>query len=468
MKNLSIRTKVTLWFSVSLIIVVALTFVSILFVSNQVIQKTIKDTLIETVEANIDEVEYYPEILQDELDNDADYYLEYGDGFLEIDDDFLHSVNSVSSAVYDSKKEIIFGENPIAPETADLEFQNKEIQEIKVDGVKYYVFDRKIRNIDVEGIWLRGVVSEEQGSLQIHSISSISLIALIIILIIAILGGNLVAGKMLRPMEQITAAASKISKGNDLKERLYIGPGKDEIHRLADSFNEMIGRLDKSFENEKQFTSDVSHELRTPIAVIMTQSEFALENPCSEEEYRNALQVIRRQTGKMSDMVNDMLTFVRLGNENVVYEKKKLNLSALTDTVCEEMSIIGEKDILLSYEIAGDVFVNGNEELLTRLVGNLISNGYKYGKPSGNIRVRLETEDNRAVLTVEDDGIGIAPENQERIFNRFYQVDGSRNSRGTGLGLSMVREIATYHGGTVEVESQIEKGSKFILKIPLF
>ncbi len=468
MKNRTIRTKITLWFSISLIAVVTLSFISFMTVSRQVIEKTTLNVLQKAVEENMDEVEFHPEIIYDEQDYDADYYMKYRDGWLEIDDDFLSSINGVSCAVYDmseGKKEIIYGEDPTAAETKNLAFENKEIHKIEADGTRYYVFDRKVKNQGVENIWIRGVISDEQDAGDITSIAKATMAIMFIILLVAILGGNIVADRMLKPISRITEAASRISRGNDLKQRLDIGDGKDEVHKLADSFNQMVERLDEAFENEQQFTSDVSHELRTPISVIMAQSEFALEHGAAEEDYISALEAVRRQAGKMSKLVNDMLTFTRLGRENSVYSKGKLNLSELAESISEDMALIGEKGISLQSDIAQDVYVSGNRELLSRLIINLIGNAYKYGKENGHIYVLLSEENDAAVLSVEDDGIGISQDDLTKIFNRLYQADSSRSDSGSGLGLFMVREIARYHDGEISVTSRLNEGSRFIFKI---
>lgn len=471
MKGRSIRTRVTLWFSVSLIIVVLLSFISFMIVSRTVVEKTTLNILRDAVENNLDEVEFHDEIINDEMDQDSDYYMKYSDGWLEIDDDFLSSVNGVYCTVYDVSPgcpELIYGENPIADITKACEFSNRDLQKIVTDGVEYHIYDRKVRSEGLKNVWIRGVISDEQNAGDVHTIAEITIIILIAILIIAILGGNIIAGRMLNPISSITKAASKISRGNDLKERIDIGEGKDEVHELADSFNKMMERLEVAFADEQQFTSDVSHELRTPISVIMAQSEFALENSNKEDDYIDALETVKRQAGKMSKLVNDMLTFARLGRNSGVYEKIKMNLSEVVESISEDMALIEEKGIKLECEAEPDVFVNGNRELLSRLIVNLIGNAYKYGKDEGHIWVKVKVAEGKAYLTVEDDGIGIAEDEIPKISKRMYQVDSSRNDKGSGLGLYMVKEIAEFHGGRIMVESRLNHGSKFIFEISTF
>ena len=467
MKNLSIRLKITLWFAVALFVIVAITYVVILTVSNQVIQKTIRDTLLHTVEDNVDEVEFYTDISQVDIANSVDHFIMYNSGYLEVDDDFLDEVNDVYTALYLSDGTLMYGENPLAVALADLEFSDSEIRERTVNGELYYILDRHLTQKGLEDLWLRGVVSEHQGEVQMHEISTLSLIILPIILIAAVLGGYFIAKRMLRPIKQITNAAENISRGGDLKKRIELDSGKDELHRLADSFNNMIARLDESFEAERQFTSDVSHELRTPMSVIMAQCEYTLDEERTSQEYERALRLIRRQGRKMTKLINDMLDFVRLERRGTNYQIEKLNLSALVNSVCEDMSLIRERGISLEHEVEDEIWVDGNPALLSRLLSNLISNAYRYGKDDGHIKVRLKKSQDEVTLSVSDDGIGISREDKEKIFRRFYQADSSRTGSGTGLGLSMVKEIASFHGGSMSVESEPGKGSEFTFHLPV-
>lgn len=466
MRKLSIRFKITSWFSAALILVVALTYLVVLSVSNQVIQKTIRDNLISTVKNNVDEVEFYPSIEAASLTGDVDFFLPYREGFLEVDDDFLDEVNQIYTTLYSSDGTFLYGENPIAEETTRLKFTDSQIQTLTVKGTLYYVFDSKLTAEGLDGLWMRGVVSENQGAVQTASITRTSLILLPAFVFIAILGGYLIAGRVLRPMKKISEAAGSIREGGDLKKRIELGKGSDELHQLADNFNLMFDRLETAFQAEQQFTSDASHELRTPVTVILAQCELSLEQPCSSEEYQQALAVIQRQGQKMRKLIGDMLDFTRLETKSEQYAMTKLDLTQLVQAVCTDMALLGERGISLQFSLEPDTYCWGNHALLSRLLTNLISNAYRYGKENGHILVSLKKETAGIKLSVQDDGIGIAEEEQEKIFRRFYQARATYSGAGTGLGLSMVQEIARFHGGTVAVESALGKGSEFTLTLP--
>ncbi len=465
--RMSIRTKITLWYSVALIIVVSITYLVILAVSNGVIQKTIRDNLITAVEHNVDEIEYFATLDQSQLANDVDYFLPYKTGYIEVDDDFLDEVNQIYTTLYLDNGAFIYGENPIAEETSNLAFIDSQIRELTYHDTVYYIFDRKLIRKGLEGLWLRGVVSEKQGAVQMASISRTSLVLLPSFLVIAILGGLLIAGRMLRPIRSITESAASIRKGDDLKKRIDIGEGSDELHELADNFNQMFDRLENAFQAERQFTSDASHELRTPMAVILAQCELSLDQECEPDEYVEALTVIQRQGDKMNKLIGDLLDFTRLELKADRYAKEELDLSRLVRSVCADMALVMERGITLTCEVEDGITYLGNAELLTRLLTNLITNAHRYGKDGGKVAVALYRDasggENAVKLAVSDDGIGIAEEEHEKIFHRFYQSNSSRSEGGTGLGLAMVQEIAKFHGGEVELESELGVGSTFTI-----
>lgn len=466
MKRMSIRLKVTIWFAAALFLNAVLLFAVILSVSNSVIQKTIRDNLVETVMDNVDEIAFFKAGDMSRYANDWDHYIVYDSGFLEIDDDFLDAVNEVYTSLMYEDGSLLYGENPILQETEQLAFSDGRIQSRRVNGTLYYVYDKELTRDGLEGLWLRGIVSETQGEAQLSSIAGISLILLPALAILAVVGGYMVAGRALKPIQKISAAAAQIRQGGDLKKRIELGEGKDELHELADNFNQMFERLDDSFETERRFTSDASHELRTPMSVIMAQCEYTLEKPRSAEEYQEALEVIHRQGSRMSGMIRDMLDFTRLEGKAENFAREIVDISELAGSVCEDMALIQEKGIRLNANIKEGVFVEGNRSLLSRLLVNLITNAYRYGRENGKIWVTLEEDEKEIRLLVADNGIGIADEDQEKIFSRFYQVDASRTGRGSGLGLSMVRQIAQFHGGQITVKSRLGEGSRFIFSIP--
>ena len=468
MKNRSIRFKITLWYAAALIIIAGLTFVVIRFSADMVLRNTIRDYLISVVEANSDEILYAER--KPTQEDPSHVYIRLSEGYLVIDEDFMNTVSDVNTAIYKEDGEMLYGENPLAKETENISFTGSQLWSLKQGNDRYNLYDRKL-NLDTvnnETLWLRGIVSEEMNVKELDKITRTFFIIMPFLIVLALMLGYFISGKMLSPIRKLEQAASRISGGNDLKQRIEIGNNKDELSKLAEDFNEMFERLDHSFEAEQQFTSDASHELRTPMSVILAQTEYTLEKDRSPEEYKEALQVIKRQGDRMNTLINDMLDYTRMDQSSERYPLTKENLSEITEETAEQMSLLPDKNITLDREVHPDIFVNGNKMLLTRLLQNLISNAYRYGKQNGHIHVRLKQEDGQAVLTVEDDGIGIAPEEQEKIFERFYRSDASRSIKGTGLGLSMVKKIVELHDARIVLESEPGIGSTFKFFLKLF
>ena len=169
----------------------------------------------------------------------------------------------------------------------------------------------------------------------------------------------------------------------------------------------------------------------------------------------------------MSRIISDMLTLTRMERGTDLFEAAPLDLSAMTDELCRDMSLIADKGIALTCQIEPDIMVEGDRVQLSRMLANLISNAYRYGRENGHIRVTLGQNQGQAVLAVADDGAGIAPEKQERIFDRFFRCAPDRSDGGTGLGLPIARQIARAHGGDLTVQSEVGAGSTFTVRLPV-
>lgn len=333
---------------------------------------------------------------------------------------------------------------------------------------KWQVFDMYV-GYGETGVWVRGIYSLSANDSALNYVTVASTVSFPLVLLLSAAGGYLITKRAFRPVERITQAANRISGSGDLSARLP-DEGSDEIARLAQAFNAMLDRLEAAFEREKQFTSDASHELRTPISVILSQADFALANPGDPQETLRALQAIQSQGKKMSALVAQLLELTRADNQTLRLEKEPIDLATLCETVAEELAERADKrGISIECLLQPEVMLEGDQTLLTRMMMNLVSNAISYGKEYGHIWIRLIQKDTGIRLSIEDDGIGIAPEHINRIFDRFYRVDSSRSGAqggSAGLGLAMVRWIVQAHDGTIQVESEPGKGSAFLVIFP--
>ncbi len=461
----SIRFRLTFFISLVLIGVVGITFFTMRFASGMVLKRTIRDYLISTVEENVGEIRYKSE--KDIIDGNT--YIDYEDGYLEIDLNFMDVVNDVHAALYREDGTLIYGENPLSVETEKIGFTDTYTFSLTANGIRYDIYDRRL-NMELPGgesLWIRGIVPETKSESQLSDITAISLILLSILIILAVTGGYFLIKKLLSPLRRIETEAEEISKGDDLDFRFSVEGQSREIASLSGAFNNMLDRLSESFEAEKEFTSDVSHELRTPTAVILAQTEYTLEKERDKDEYIEALTVVEEQGRKMKDLIGDMLDMSRMSRGTDKYELEQLDLSSLADDVCSDMDKIGIKNISLRRDIEKGIYVKGNRLLLERLLKNLINNAYSYGKEGGNVWVslNLDRESKRAVIKVADDGIGMTEEECGKIFERFYRSQSSREIKGTGLGLAMVKRITELHKGSITVKSAPGEGSQFTVEL---
>lgn len=465
MKQLTIQKKIILWFSAMLLIIVMLISAMTFAIAGSVLNESIKERLFDIVYQNMEEIEYWNDLSSTEAEP-GDHFLKYHDGWLEIDDDFCNVFEGISTALYDADGNLLYGNMPIKLSASGTP-NYTNIEKIKYKGENYYVFDKSLTVSGLEELWLRGVVSQNESTNILYNVVRLSFWLLPALAVLAILGGYIITRRSFLPVEQLAKSAEEIGTGKDLSKRLDIGPGNDEIHMLANAFNDTFARLERNFEAEKQFTSDASHELRTPVSVILAQSQYALEFCETPEEYREALEVIERQGNKMSDIISQLLFFTRLTQGTETIQKEQICLSSLVQGICEEQKVLSQKNISLSSDIQTDIYVDTDRILLERCLNNLLSNSYKYGKESGHVWVRLRCDADKIILSIKDDGIGISQENLTRIWERFYQADsargGDRSDRGLGLGLSMVKQICEILDINVEVISTLGEGSEFIL-----
>ena len=466
MKEISIKTKIMLWFTCALVLLVLGTGMINFSVSRQVLDQSVRERLVNIVSSNAEEIEYHDSYHADS--NTRDLLFSYKNGAIAIDDNFCDYYEGICTSLVDSQNNLLYGESPIRL-SSDAIFSFSTVGTVIHNGDKYYVYEKKLEDPGLEDLWLRGIVSEKESTSILYKTFRASVWILPLLAAVTLLGGFIITRRSFLPVEKINDAANEIAEGSDLTKRIDIGPGEDEIHNLAHTFNAMFDRLEKSFDAEKQFTSDASHELRTPLAVVKANCEYALEFAGNEQEYREALEVIARQADSMSSLLNQLLFFARYQQQDFSISKTDMNLSRLLENLCEDRRILTEGTRLINTDIEPDIHMMGDESLMTGLINNLIDNAIKYSDVNEPVEAALFRDGTAIKLSVRDHGIGIAPENMDKIWDRFYQVDPSRSSseKGSfGLGLAMVKEIARLHGGYMEVSCPSDGGSCFTLVLP--
>ena len=271
----------------------------------------------------------------------------------------------------------------------------------------------------------------------------------------------------MRPIKKIEETTTSITDGDNLSLRIPDTGSNDELSALSSNFNKMLDRLETSFEMEKRFASDASHELRTPVSVILAQTEFSLEKEREPADYIESLEVIKRQGRRMHQLIGNMLSYTRLEQRIDNYPFESLNFSRLVSDLCSDMMPLMVNDITIEYDVEPDILLNGNPELLARMLQNLLENAYKYGKKGSHTKVKLVKDKDKIKLSVEDDGIGIANDQLNLIFDRFFRAGNKSGITGSGLGLSIVKKIVDMHKGVIEVTSKEGSGTTFTISFDL-
>jgi len=304
----------------------------------------------------------------------------------------------------------------------------------------------------------------------LDSVQDALVVAVPLFLAIAAWGGYWLSGRALKPVDEITQAARKIG-AQDLAQRLRVERSGDELDRLAETLNGMLGRLEAAFQRITRFTADASHELRTPVSVMRTSAEIALRKTRTEEEYRETLGQILHESERLSQLIEQLLILARADAGSSVLPMERTDLTEPLRNACQQAGVLAEKKKLAFCEHVPSkpLWVQGDSPSLERLFLVLLDNAVKYTPDGGSIEVDLNAEDGFAVAAIRDTGIGVAAEDIPHVFERFYRADRarSRDLGGSGLGLAIGTWIAQVHGGEIRVESEPSKGSCFEVRLPL-
>ena len=279
--------------------------------------------------------------------------------------------------------------------------------------------------------------------------------------------GLFLAEFTLKPLKKIIKTVHQITAEN-LKLRVDLPDTKDEIKKLADTFNGMLEKLDKSFSSQQQFIHDISHELRTPLTILKGELEVTLKKVRSQKEYESILRSSLEELNKINRIIENLLMLARFENKEVSFEIKPLNLGQLIQNILDDIKILSEQKVIqINFSLEESIVLEEDESQLRRAILNVLDNAIKYTPENGKVFVTLKKENNIAEIKISDNGIGIAKENLPFIFDRFYRVDKSRNTNGFGLGLSIAKSIIETHKGKIKVESQPSQGTTFTISLPL-
>ena len=434
-RKVSLTFKITLWYTIFIVLLIGSLIVGTFLVSDSVVEKNSEKKLIEEVA---------------EISSGSDKFTPYEDG--------------VTLSVYDKDGNLVAGSVPRNFKVND--FSLGIISEYKdVNHNKYLYYDSETSSARLgNGKYVRGVV-QITNNINGWILPLIISIGSPFVILVIMYGGYLIIRSSLKPVRDMTETADAIAKSNDLSKRITIEDGTDEVHKLGKVFNEMLETLENSSKRERQFSSDVSHELRTPISVIMAESEYGAKYTDSVEDAKESFDVIERQSKRMTSMINQILELARL-DSRLEIPKEELLLSDKIKSTLEDYKILFDnKNIKLFINIEENIKVYANEALIMRMIDNLLSNALKYAQTE--VKVCLAKR-NRIILEVADDGIGINNAEKKHIWDRFYKVDKSRTTtedNSSGLGLSITKKIVELHDGKIAVLDNKPKGTRFVVNL---
>lgn len=434
--RIPVSIRVTVWFTAVIIFLFSIVLSSVILLEDRYINNTSTEELVSAVEKIYEDPDEFENF------NDGIYYIKYNEN-----------------------NEIIAGKIPKDFDLT-LAFSIEDINTYQIENKKFLYYDTRLKNT---GDWIRGIYPLSRFQNDISKMWDILFyyIAPLFIAFVAFVGYKIVKNAF-KPVKKISETALEIKKSKNFSRRIELDNSEDEIHKMASAFNEMLDTVEETFIHEKQFSSDVSHELRTPITVILAQSDYALDYVDTLEEAMESFEVINRQAKKMTSLINQIMELSKLERQNEI-EKERINFSNIILQLLEDYrTLLENSNIELITNIEKDLRIYGNKLMIERLFINLFTNAMKFTKTT--ISVSLNRINKEIILQIKDDGVGIAKEEQKYIWDRFFQINNSRNkdkNRGSGLGLSMVNKIAQLHSATIEVESEVGKGACFIVRFPI-
>ncbi|MCX5894450.1 MAG: heavy metal sensor histidine kinase, partial [Proteobacteria bacterium] len=271
----------------------------------------------------------------------------------------------------------------------------------------------------------------------------------------------------LNPVDRIIKTVQKTTAEN-LKLRIPVPTTKDEVQRLAATFNDMLERLEKAFSSQRHFIQDASHELKTPLTILQGELEVTLKKIRSVDEYESVLNSSLEEIKRISKIVEDLLLLARFEDRETALDRREFDINRLLQSAIDELAVLAQhKKITVAFSADHTITINGDEQRLKQVFLNILDNAIKYTPSGGTISLSVSVTSRRVEISIADTGIGIPHTDLPHIFDRFYRIDKSRNSSGFGLGLSIAKTIIEAHQGSISADSVINHGTTFTISLPV-
>ena len=455
----SVRVRLTCWYTAVLACVLVLLAFTTYFVLRESFSRRmdssaaeIADSFLATVDAEAKE-ESGPKALQDAL----------AAGIAE------HRLADTLFIALDSHGQILASSEA---QPSDLKERIAGLQSLRTVHIGHRRYRTYIRPFTVatEQLTLILLQSLHRQNEFLENLAGTFAVVIPLTLVLASAGGYFLARRSLSPVVAMSDQAKQIGASN-LRERLSVKNSNDELGQLALSFNQLLQRLDTSFEQQQRFTADASHELRTPVAILFGEADVALsQSTRSPEEYRETLNILRSEAGRLKDIVEGLFTLTRADAGQYPLTISAFYLDELVSECARHLrTVASAKAVELSCDARKELPIRGDEGLLRRMLLNVLDNAIKYTPARGKVAISCQICESGYCVTVRDTGCGIPSDLHERIFERFFRVDKVRSRNeggGAGLGLSISAWIAEAHGGRIELSYSNEDGSLFSIFLP--
>ncbi|MGE5431877.1 MAG: sensor histidine kinase [Syntrophomonadaceae bacterium] len=452
---MSLKNRIAFFFMIATAVLIALLFATIYVV----VYNTVFNHLDSDLEAESIEVHRNLVILNDRfVITNPDEWMEKEHKQIEVNPTFVQIVDKNGSVIRKTGN-LLYGRLKFDPA-----IKNKKFFDDKLSGAPIRQIQMPIQN--PSGVTLGYLIIAiplEESALVLRNLLDVLAVAIPLVLILLYFITKFIAGKSIAPINNVISTAEKITKEN-IYERIELPAHKDELYTLTYTINDLLDRLQDAVLREKQFTSDASHELRTPLAVIKGTLEVLIRKQRSIEQYETKIRYCIDEVNRMSNLVDQLLMLARYESGKIEPNMQKIDIAeSVENTILRMQHQINAKRISVGFDSEAPVYASADGAMLEIILDNIISNSIKYSGKDKSINVLLKSENGRAVCTIHDCGIGMEEEEIEKIFDRFYRIDESRNSRisGNGLGLSIVKKLADLQKLRIKVSSRPGEGTTF-------
>lgn len=458
MFSLSFKNRIAFNYILSTALLIAAVFFVIYQVINYSVDSHINEEITHELGKHIDDVSI----------DENDTYLIRVDQWRAREHNSIN-VNPVFVEFFDNNKKLIDKSPNLKNSNLKLfdNLKNGELLDSELNGLPIRQTQTTIENQGKVVGYISLAMSLDDFQI-IDILKKILLISYPIIIIVLFLIARFFAGRSIKPVTNIIKTSSQITKDN-LTTRIELPNNKDELFTLSKTINDLLERMEEAVEREKQFTSDASHELRTPLAVIKGTLEVLVRKPREKQEYEEKISFCVNEVDRLNTLIDELLLLARFENQK---QSNKIENVYLNELILESLSrflekIVG-KNITITTQFSDDYYIKSDYYLVSIIIRNLLSNALKYSKENGEVKISVSKNNTTTLITITDFGLGIPPEDLNKIFNSFHRAENSKNTsiKGTGLGLSIVKRLCDMLHIEIQISSEENLGTSVKLIIP--